>query len=546
MDDFLTSAPLAPSSPDMPISTGKRRTPAHPLTSSTSSSSKNALPYPAVMSTVMQDPPLLKTSAYPADDHRAAVNRRRRFILYTLAFATMLALSSVLDVRRASLRNRHAKLQLTLPSSSLSSLSDSESFDSPPASAPHDVSANPARQNNRPHAKPHAEPISVPVHPPRHPPANVHGANANAPDAPDTPSESAKRDVYLSQQELDDGVDQLIAHVDQENSVSSNGTSPSDSKSAQSPPIALNDRVVEGSAGEETAGVPLNSSSEDVRLNAEDYFNGAVKRMNDLIREDRSKSLIDENDLRTLQALELQATRGDCELKSGSSSGSLFKSDAEAASNVDIERTHPLWGAWCLFMRVYKTEAMRDYVTKQKVIEEKVETLQQNNQTLSNSTHNSSFDPNASSLDDVITPAQQTALRSQTELVVSHLQDNDMRYLAALSLQATFGDCGPYGRESVPDVKDGEEKIELRSLREPLLEQTVVRREGALWGAWCVMQGKKRTAAAANLTHRVDLLVDQLSKSQAAVLKDEESASLQQTDEKESGAHEKDVPTPVR
>lgn len=36
----------------------------------------------------------------------------------------MLALSSVLDVRRATLRNRNAKVQLSLPSASLSSLSD--------------------------------------------------------------------------------------------------------------------------------------------------------------------------------------------------------------------------------------------------------------------------------------------------------------------------------------------------------------------------------------------------------------------------------------
>lgn len=552
-----TATPVTPSL-EMPISS-KRRTPVH----LTSSSSAHNLPFPAVMSTVGHDAaPALKAPTYAAEDHRAAVNRRRRFILYTLAFATMLALSSVLDVRRASLRNRHAKLQLTLPSSSLSSLSDSP--DNAPTSA--DPVAAPASlahvpDPNAPAAAPH---IHAPANPLALPPNGVaaDAQGAAPPAVAEKPLDAPKRDVYLSDQELHDGVDQLIAQVDQETSASSaNATASSGAilaaGAAVSPPSPVDPAVIPNPpklAAVDPMSTAANATAagDALPLNAEDHFNGAVKRMKEVLVDEHAKQLVDENDLRTLQALELQATRGDCELKSGSTSGSLFKTDAEAASSVDIERTHPLWGAWCLFMGAYKTEAMRDYVTKQKVMEQKVATEQQliadNGNATAIEPANAQFDPSAASLDDVMTPEQQSALRKQTELVTAHLQANDMRFLVALSLQATFGDCGPYGRESVVEPKDGEEHMELRNLREPLLEQVVTRKQGALWGAWCVMQGKKRTAAAGDLTKRLDELVDQLARSQASVQSEQVvgAPAAPEPAVKEASANEAHIPPLAR
>lgn len=584
----------------MRTSPGKRRT----TSILAMSSSKVATSYTPTLSN--SDDPAMRA---------LAVNRRRRFILYSLAFATMLALSSVLDVRRAALTNRHAKLQLSLPSASLSSLSD-PSEEVPPTQASTTTAVNEAitptaaasknNQQNSPNADPNnntnnQQPIApngqhnnndndqnqpntnAPTTQP--PPVAADHLPAAPPDQPPPDSVVGPPKHYsLSQQELDDGVDQLIAHVDQEESaansaLSDNSTSTktdandkaanvdadSDSKQASTstdakvPPNSSTATVKStqpGSVDDATVAAALlngGNSTEDVKLNAEDTFRVSSQRFKELLNDEKSKSLVDENDKLTLQALELQATRGDCELKTGSS---LFKTDAELASNEDIERTQPIWGAWCLFMGSYKSDAMRDYVTKELAVEHKIQnSLQALNSSKSeqqdagsaptastvstdgtstsakqNNINGTTFDPTAASLDDVMTPEKQSELRRQAEMVVAHLQENDLRYLAALSLQATFGDCGPYGRETLLDVaavKNGveSERVELRKLREPLFEQTATRQKGALWGAWCVMQGKRRSTAAANLSSRVELLVEQLTKSQEAAEAEENGES---------------------
>lgn len=458
----------------------------------------------------------------------------------------MLALSSVLDVRRASLKHRQSKVQLSLPSaSSLSSLSNVDNSDDDSSAAP--VSA----ADVHPRSRDPTLSLRPGAAPPPDAPRKKNGASAptlssahSAPSGTDPPA--LKGDPVLSEQELKDDVDQLIAHVAQEEQGSAaNTTTPVPAIPAAPTVPATEDRqdlpvpvpkpvqqiantflglggeatgsspTAEGAA-QTTNGTQITQDGTEVRLNSEESFSSAQKRLQTLLGDDEIKGFIDENDLRSLEALALQATRGDCEQKSGSGGGSLFKTDAEAASNVDIERTDPLWGAWCLFMGSYKTDAMRDYVTKQRVVEEKMLATKLDadaNKTVSVTV----FDPSAASLDDVMTPEQQSALREKMDTISAHLREYDVRYLAALALQAAFGDCGPYGNEDDAAAKDPERTVELRKLVEPLLDQTVVRREGAQWGAWCVLQGKKRTSAAAELSQRVDLLINQLSKSQAAI-----------------------------
>ncbi|KAI0563925.1 hypothetical protein FGB62_32g09 [Gracilaria domingensis] len=261
--------------------------------------------------------------------------------------------------------------------------------------------------------------------------------------------------------------------------------------------------------------MPVNASEIDVRLNSQQYFDDAQARLERMLADSHTKPLIDENELRTLQALQLQATRGDCESASDRDA-TLFKTDAEAASNMDIERSDPLWGAWCLFLGSYKTDAMRDFVTKQQVLEHRVAALREQAPLSTNDTDShAEFDANAASLDDVMTPEQQSSLRANIDRIMSHLRDIDVRYLAALSLQATFGDCAPYVPNVEPEELSEPPEQQLRVLKEPLLDQTAQRREGAQWGAWCVLQGKKRGTAASQLMQRVDMLVDQLSKSEA-------------------------------
>lgn len=424
----------------------------------------------------------------------------------------MLGLSAVLDVRREAIRERHPKLQLTLPSgTSLSSVSDQQAN-----------SESRTPQNNdpslslRPYDPPHRPLTNTRPVSPAAPPIQL--PTAQPPVSQD--QELPKKDPVLSEQELKDDVDQFIAHVDEQAAADASKSAALNATESSPVTPTLDDvhNSTEGAPVEPLApeSNPTPTNSTDGPLNSEEHFTSAQNRVKALLDDEVSKKYVDENDLRTLEALALQATRGDCEQKTGAGGGSLFKTDAEAASNVDIERTDPLWGAWCLFMGSYKTDAMRDYVTKQRVLEEKVDDARVAAATNSSTTSVSPlFDPNAPSLDDVLTPEQQSDLRFQTDRILGHLREYDIRYLAALSLQATFGDCGPYGQEVLAQPKDGEEKKRLRILREPLLEQTVTRREGAQWGAWCVLQGKERTAAATELSQRLDLLIEQLAKSQS-------------------------------
>ena len=425
----------------------------------------------------------------------------------------MLALSSVLDVRRATSRGKRPKVQLTLPPrNSISSLSDSNPVEPPkPKPAHPSLSLRPFD-------------LAHPSHPESAPPQTKPPASALAlqPPTASEPDAPRRENPTLSDQELKDDVDQLIAHVDQEaavqtSNVSPNSTTPSvpaaSAPNAQIPAVVL-DAAAPAAPANSSVPAPTNGTDSEVRLNAEEHFDSARKRLELILADDMSKHFVDENDLRTLRALALQATHGDCEQKSSAEGGSLFKTDAEAAANVDIERTDPLWGAWCIFMGSYKTDAMRDYVTKQRVVEEKITDARMNNHTTFIPTA-TNFDPSVASLEDVMDRDQQSALHAQTDRIMSHLREHDVRNLAALSLQATYGDCGPYGAELNVPVPEGSEKPLLRKLLEPLLEQTVSRKQGALWGAWCVLQGTLRSSAARDLTTKVESLVYQLTKSQA-------------------------------
>lgn len=367
--------------------------------------------------------------------------------------------------------------------------------------------------------------------------------------------------AQLSPQELRDGVDQLLAHVEEEENVKQaalagvfkpqgtaaagigntpgadttgsganakkegdNGTNgvgeakgngpapPSGGLSVEgkNPPL-LNSSVM---LGQPHADGPKPANSSEPRLSTEEAFNLAQKRLDSLMASDRRRH-VDENDLRLVQALGLQATRGNCEEVSASEGRSLFKSDAEAASNVDLERTDPLWGAWCIFMGTYKSEAMRDFSRKLYMLERNA------NESEAAPTNNStSFDQKAASLDDVMDTDLQTSVTGKLHYLRPHLEENELRYIGALSLQAAFGDCSPYGKQST-EVRlslsggagaDSAPKEDLRVLVEPLTGQIAQRREGALWGAWCVLKGQDRTLAASELVERTDLLLTQLTK----------------------------------
>lgn len=448
--------------------------------------------------------------------------RRRRLMMYLAAFGTMLALSTMLDLRRAALNARRAdKVHLALPNAAVPALDEMPTNPADGAAVAEAVAATTSKQSvagRRATSKPAQAP---PAHPaqPILPPA-IPAGHVNTPAS------------HLSAQELKDDVDQFIAHVDQETAANktapatgaptpagTGGTAPSSPGSVS----VLHPASSSGSSTSSVAGTTatttgsLTGGKESANATSDELFTAAQASVEALSKNETVKKFLDVNELRTLHALALQGTRGDC--MTPRKGGALFKTDAEAAG-ADVERTDPLWGAWCLFTSVYRSDAIREYINRAHGLQQRTEAKA----AAVDSTEGDGtaaqppFDQNAATLDDVLSPEEQTKLRSNVELVLPHLHESDVRYLAALSLQASFGDCGPYQKklprldaDGEPLADAAEDAARLRPLTESLLKQTATRAEGALWGAWCVFSRRKRRLAATQLTQRVDLLLVQLA-----------------------------------
>jgi hypothetical protein len=137
--------------------------------------------------------------------------------------------------------------------------------------------------------------------------------------------------------------------------------------------------------------------------------------------------------------------------------------------------------------------------------------------------HLQSSATNPSSIDDVMSTETQNLLSRELTQLRGHLPENELRYIGALALQATYGNCAPYGRELAERKSataignfDQSSLPELRVLRETLTGQTADRQQGALWGAWCVLHGKSRATSASELAERTEKLLGQLSKAKQA------------------------------
>lgn len=453
----------------------------------------------------------------------AAPARRRRLLVYLAAFAVMLTLSSMLDLRRAALnaRRRDDRVTLALPAA----LDDDTAHPgaAPPLPPPPaDGAALAAAAAKRVHA-----------HAPA-PAAHPSSAADAPPAAPQT-----EPDRKLSAQELKDDVAQFIAHVDQEAAANTTSTAADAAHAAPAPdqsahhssatPVGSAHSASDAGKTASDAAPPLlaaggasqaapagaNATADVGGADAEELFTAAQARVEAMAGNDTLKPLLGADELRTLHALALQGSRGDCvQATDPRGGGSLFKTDAEAAG-TDVEKTDPLWGAWCIFSGRYRSDAMREYVVRAKGLQTRLDARL--------AAHNSDakpaiFDQHVALLDDVLTPEEQTALRSKADLVLPHLEENDARFLAALSLQATLGDCAPYASASVPSAAKSDDTANAapaaaqpRVLTEPIFGHTAVRGEGALWGAWCVLQRRKRSDAAARLSDRVELFLHQLS-----------------------------------
>lgn len=447
--------------------------------------------------------------------------RRRRLMMYLCAFGTMLALSTMLDLRRAALNARRAdKVHLALPSAAVPALDETTSN---PADGAAVAEAAAARAGKHPVTGRKAT-----SKPPRHPP--VRPAHPILP-APVSDGHVTTPASHLSAQELRDDVDQFIAHVEQESAV--NKTAPAtgaptpagtgtSTSTGSTPPHASTSGSTSPSSADTTTTSP--GSPTDIKDSAnatsEELFTAAQTDVDTLSKNETMKKFLDVNELRTLHALALQGTRGDCmRTTDPRKGGALFKTEAEAAG-AEVEKTDPLWGAWCLFTSVYRSDAMREYISRARALQQRAEAKAS---TASSPEGDGAaaqplFDQNAATLDDVLSPEEQAKLRANVDLVLPHLHESDVRYLAALALQATFGDCGPYqarvpgvdaDTDPLADAADGSQR--LRPLTESLLKQTATRGEGALWGAWCVFSRRKRRVAATQLSQRIDLLLGQLA-----------------------------------
>lgn len=65
-----------------------------------------------------------------------------------------------------------------------------------------------------------------------------------------------------------------------------------------------------------------------------------------------------------LQALELQAIRGDCPDSSLAEQTGMFKTTLELDDTVEVEKESPLWKGWCELTGTKKPDAMRLYISK--------------------------------------------------------------------------------------------------------------------------------------------------------------------------------------
>lgn len=432
-----------------------------------------------------------------------------------------------------------------------------------------------------------------------------HGSTSATTPAPvqlPQPPPPPAADTNLSPQELRDDVDQLIAHVDAEEketsqttvlppstelATGSEGQLPRDTTFGagvgQPPggPVPATADAAVGTVSADAAAVPaaagVNSSAVagDVpRLSIEEEFLAAKARLK------KNSVYLGAGELLYMDALSLQATHGDCETLSASEGGSLFKTDAEVATD-DVERGSAQWGAWCVFRGKYKSDAMRQFAAKERVLQDRIVAVlmasaappgtgagddadefgdRDVNHGVGDSAANGGdlnataasvpgpvaedsasaaeavaaagagdamtrglpAKPASTSLFSSTATANDTVHPMSVELVtpftvaldaartlVPDVDEHETRFVSALALQGLHGDCNgaaeamqrpPAGSAAAAGAAAGVVDVE-----DPVLQARVGRKD-ALWGAWCVLGGKPRDAAARELIARVDLL----------------------------------------
>jgi len=484
------------------------------------------------------------------------------------------------------------------------------------------------------HATDVASAATGPTPAPEHPAAAAGGSATVGPMPPSpsstgtaasaAPSQGAgASDTNLSPQELRDDVDQLIAHVDAEEKTTLAVPPPSAELAATedggpgsdvtfgtglslpsgggvSPPVVDSTSGVAVADGASTgSGVAANTTAtgEVPRLSIEEEFLAAKARLK------MNSVYLGAGELLYMDALSLQATHGDCE--TASEGGSLFKTDAEVATD-DVERGSAQWGAWCVFRGKYKSDAMRQFAAKERVLQDRIVAslmvssapagpadtedfgdggvdhgvggdsgAAEHNATTSlvpgpvaeapvadgkDGADGASGDtaaaaaaaagttsggvppkPASTSLFAATATANDTVHPMSAELgapfasalevartLVPDVDDHETRFVSALGLQGLHGDCN--------GVADGGDRASgggagggvvsvlgpggvLTPLIDPVLQARVGRAD-ALWGAWCVLGGKARDAAARELIARVDLLAAQKRR-----LEEEEAAA---------------------
>jgi len=464
-----------------------------------------------------------------------------------------------------------------------------------------------------------AGPTPAPEHP-----AAATGGSATVGPMPPSPSSTGAAtsaapsqgagasDTNLSPQELRDDVDQLIAHVDAEEKTTLTvpppsaelaaaedgrpgsdvtfGTGPSlPPGGAASPPAVDSTSGVAASDGASGgSGVAANTTATGdlPRLSIEQEFLAAKARLK------MNSVYLGAGELLYMDALSLQATHGDCE--TASEGGSLFKTDAEVATD-DVERGSAQWGAWCVFRGKYKSDAMRQFAAKERVLQDRIVAAlmvssapagpadaedfgdggvdhgvggdsgaAEHNATTSlvpgpvaeapaadgkDAADGASGDtaagaaaaagaagagvppkPASTSLFAATATVNDTVHPMSAELeapfasalevartLVPDVDEHETRFVSALGLQGLHGDCNGVAdggdRASGGGAAGGVVSVlgpggVLTPLIDPVLQSRVGRGD-ALWGAWCVLGGKARDAAARELIARVDLLAAQ-------------------------------------
>jgi len=331
----------------------------------------------------------------------------------------------------------------------------------------------------------------------------------------------------VDKQDLTEEVSQFIEHVEMEDQKSGqftiNNIVNGEGNSANTDSSLRTADVGAKSESSDTAGSRVRNEESTTRQEGpssshgggslDDQFQQARERV-----QSQAASLAEvagEAEYLAMQAMALQISHGDCERTSDDEEHkSLFKTATESEAD-EVERTSPLWGAWCILRGRNRLDLMKEYLAKEEylqaqrrralesherelanvpavpVVEADNNTFAARNETIhqEGKTGTEQEDSEAFGVEEIEAELLEPRTRVKELERENLVGDLEARYMEALYLQTLKGSCS----------RD-KSKFELESLS--------VKRDTALWGAWCMFHDLSQEDAKVEYLRREGYLRD--------------------------------------